>query len=37
MYASGGSMTSTIDNAGGKGTAAFVSKAISFYYETSIF
>ena len=31
MYAGGGEFTESIDNAGGKGTAAFVHKAIEIY------
>ena len=31
MYAGGGDFTESIDNAGGKGTAEFVYRAIEFY------
>ena len=33
MYAAGGEFTTNIDNAGGKGTAAFVSRAIEEYVK----
>lgn len=33
MYSAGGEMTENIDNAGGKGTASFVTKAISVYVD----
>ncbi len=33
MYSAGGEMTENIDNAGGKGTAEFVSSAISEYFN----
>lgn len=31
MYSCGGEMTENIDNAGGKGTADFASRAIAYY------